>query len=110
MVRKLKYEELLYISKNFYYSKHSKDRISERLDVNDDVEYLIKSSKFAYVNTDDTINVGFKNNKYYFVFAKYGNKYKMITCKEPSKYTTLHKKYILALKGVERKDKKYEEL
>lgn len=107
MVRKLKRYEILNIANNFIYSKHAIDRINERLNGNlHKVKTLIQKSTFSYINTDGSINVGFGDNSRYFVFVllQETQKYLMITCKEPSGYTSLYKKYFLALNGYDRKE------
>ena len=101
MVRQLTLNERIDIANNYVLTKHSFERLKQRNTLNkQDIQDTIVNSKLAYYNTDDSINVQIGNSNSYYVFVKGNNKYRMITCKEPSKNgVTLIEKFKLALNG-----------
>lgn len=102
--------DLMKITPKLSFTKHAKKQLLERKKLNVDnpldmikINTKIVSSKLAYVNTDNAINIAFSKHTYLVVGQNYNGTYTAITFKEPShnKYT-VKQKYELALKGVER--------
>lgn len=101
MVRQLSVNEKIDIANNYVLTKHSFNRLKERFTLNkQDIQNTIITSKLAYINTDDSINVQIGKSNNYYVFVKDNNKYIMVTCKEPSHNgISLYEKFKLALSG-----------
>lgn len=102
MVRQINKSEIIQIYKNAVVSKHARKRLSER---GATLEDMLKST-FAYVNVDGSINIAI-NDYEYFVFVEKKDCHLLITYKERSKNNiTVAQKYMIALNGRPRVNKK----
>lgn len=104
MVKQLTQNDLINISNNFILTKHAFYRVKNRLKYTmSDIKKSIVNSMLGYYNTDGSINVQVGDREEYYVFTFEDNKYRMITCKEPSlNGYKLSDKYKLALLGIKR--------